>query len=985
MTTPSPALWESIVKQLTGFDGGTREDVGGIKGKDSGGGSDNPSKDEQTAGDTRWMTPTITRINGTPPTGGAPAPGRAERIIQFYGADDGPGSDSRIDTYQVSITFPWLKTGMDWDWGKDGVASAFDWGYGMALEQLSTKFDTVGFTYGSRSVGAEAGLNLKSFVQTSMAFDRVRDFFDSRSRTLEQWHLDLGEENAALRGKAASVFRILIDGLNTGYKNFAHDLDPVDQVQVSPSHSAYTATTGIGNNLISAEKALHDCATTLRLAWQDWTSQPGQEWLPTAVLLRVLDRVAEWVNANNIGRMDGSGLNWVRQAGYQVSMPPYGDLRQVQAWQNIADAAYKEWTANIGVKLDAPATAAAATLNKALSAAGKGRTAFIFRPGVTSLADATAKEEAEKEKEDLRKEQEEAKKESEALKDQLAGGAGAGDQSPLDPNGVGDAGIGDVGAGPEGDTVTNPSVDSAQLPAGLGLNSLSGSGTSGSGLAGTGGTTYNADGSTTVRKADGSSVTTYPDGSQVTTPPGGTPLLPLNTGGLTGGATGTPVSALRTVKGPDSSTTSYNADGSRTTTHKDGTSTTVDRDGTVTTVNPDGSRTVLNKDGSETVTYQDGTRTTIKPDGSTVTQYPDGSRTSTTPDGMLTTTDAQGHSTTTHPGPGQTVQNPDGSRTAFGEDGSAVTTYEDGTRTSVSADGTVTTVDPDGTRTVAHLGKGTSTVTYADGSVATVGSDGSVTTAYKDGSTTKLGADGTFTSTDAQGHKTTEHLNTLGGNAGAQTTYRADGSSVTTYPDGTVDRQLKDGGHEISYPDGRTVTTDANGVTTGTRSALLDLNSGSTGGSTGLPSSLYDYYDYPDDGEQVSPLSGAGSRGSGDAGGSATPLAANPLGAQGLNPMGTAGTAASGAGTAAERLRTGTLETNGARTRSAQLAAEEASLARRPATSSSGGTPMMPPMGGAGGMSGGTQSDERERHTWVSEDEDVWGTDEGGVAGVIGR
>ncbi|MDV9189840.1 hypothetical protein R6L23_16715, partial [Streptomyces sp. SR27] len=71
--------------------------------------------------------------------------------------------------------------------------------------------------------------------------------------------------------------------------------------------------------------------------------------------------------------------------------------------------------------------------------------------------------------------------------------------------------------------------------------------------------------------------------------------------------------------------------------------------------------------------------------------------------------------------------------------------------------------------------------------------------------------------------------------------------------------------------------------------------------------------------------------------------------------------------------------------RAAQLAAEEAAALRRPATSS-GGMPMMPPMGG-GGMGGGqgTQSDERERSTWVSEDEDVWGTDEGGVAGVIGR
>ncbi|MFD9304031.1 hypothetical protein ACFWCB_15505 [Streptomyces sp. NPDC060048] len=53
--------------------------------------------------------------------------------------------------------------------------------------------------------------------------------------------------------------------------------------------------------------------------------------------------------------------------------------------------------------------------------------------------------------------------------------------------------------------------------------------------------------------------------------------------------------------------------------------------------------------------------------------------------------------------------------------------------------------------------------------------------------------------------------------------------------------------------------------------------------------------------------------------------------------------------------------------------------------------PMMPPMGGAGmgagagaGGVGGGQKD-RQRTTWLSEDEDTWGTDTGTVSGVIGR
>ncbi|MFJ1829586.1 WXG100 family type VII secretion target, partial [Streptomyces sp. NPDC088178] len=51
-----------------------------------------------------------------------------------------------------------------------------------------------------------------------------------------------------------------------------------------------------------------------------------------------------------------------------------------------------------------------------------------------------------------------------------------------------------------------------------------------------------------------------------------------------------------------------------------------------------------------------------------------------------------------------------------------------------------------------------------------------------------------------------------------------------------------------------------------------------------------------------------------------------------------------------------------------------------------GGTPMVPPMsgGGMGGAQGGGGGD-RQRQTWLDEDEGVWGTDEGTAPGVIGR
>ncbi|WP_371493765.1 hypothetical protein OG871_01850 [Kitasatospora sp. NBC_00374] len=69
----------------------------------------------------------------------------------------------------------------------------------------------------------------------------------------------------------------------------------------------------------------------------------------------------------------------------------------------------------------------------------------------------------------------------------------------------------------------------------------------------------------------------------------------------------------------------------------------------------------------------------------------------------------------------------------------------------------------------------------------------------------------------------------------------------------------------------------------------------------------------------------------------------------------------------------------------AATAAEEAELmGRRVSTTGGAGAPMVPPMGGAG-AAGGQGEKERQRTTWLAEDEEVWGTDAGGVTGVIGR
>ncbi|MFE6745473.1 hypothetical protein ACFVGM_06425 [Kitasatospora purpeofusca] len=66
-------------------------------------------------------------------------------------------------------------------------------------------------------------------------------------------------------------------------------------------------------------------------------------------------------------------------------------------------------------------------------------------------------------------------------------------------------------------------------------------------------------------------------------------------------------------------------------------------------------------------------------------------------------------------------------------------------------------------------------------------------------------------------------------------------------------------------------------------------------------------------------------------------------------------------------------------------AAEQSALTgRQVATTGGSGMPMMPPGAGAGAGAGGNEKD-RQRTTWLAEDEEVWGTESGAVEGVIGR
>ncbi|WP_051767435.1 AAWKG family protein [Streptomyces sp. NRRL S-37] len=112
-------------------------------------------------------------------------------------------------------------------------------------------------------------------------------------------------------------------------------------------------------------------------------------------------------------------------------------------------------------------------------------------------------------------------------------------------------------------------------------------------------------------------------------------------------------------------------------------------------------------------------------------------------------------------------------------------------------------------------------------------------------------------------------------------------------------------------------------------------------------------------------------------------------GSPGMYPPMMRGAGGEAGGSSGERTRTVIEPTVGrsGRTVAAQTVDDEEHRVVPRSTQTSSSTPFMPPMGGMGGAGERpqTESGDRERTTWLAEDEDVWGTDEGGAPQALGR
>ncbi|MDQ1040437.1 phage baseplate assembly protein gpV [Streptomyces sp. V3I8] len=530
-------------------------------------------------------------------------------------------------------------------------------------------------------------------------------------------------------------------------------------------------------------------------------------------------------------------------------------------------------------------------------------------------------------------------------------------------------------------------------------------------------TTTFPDGTTqTVDPATGQAITTNPDGSTTTTDLGSLTDLngSLNGDGVLDGPTGTSTQLNNagelTTDFPDGSSTSFDPDsGLLTSTSPDGAVTTQDLGDGLKVTNPDGSVTSLGDDGKLTTTFPDGTTQSVDPStGQAVTTDPDGT---TTTENLGSLGDLNGQNsqnslndlnnslndlndlndlgdinsdvTTETLGnlgdlnsDGSALETPTGGQVELDDSGDFLTTFDDGGTSTFDPDnGLLTSTDADGNVTTTDLTHG-ARVANPDGSFTTL-DNGQLTTTFPDGSTQVIDPDtGIATVTDPQGNTETVDLHDLNSSA------NNDRSDIL---DGLGDLN---GIGDLDTTGGGTTSRDVPLSELGLGGGAGGGASGGaySGGLSGTDSLSSDFQ-----GSGVAPLSdGAGSpltAATAANAGAGTPGAPGTPGSPGM-PMGGGG---GGMGAGGEKG-------NGERVRSVLVDAAEESERRnrrrrspwnRQEDNDTFLAPSRVNTTGGGGDSPQEETEPGRRVTssadYLEEDEDVWGTEEGGTPAVIGR
>ncbi|MFF3400159.1 AAWKG family protein [Streptomyces sp. NPDC002659] len=218
--------------------------------------------------------------------------------------------------------------------------SQYSYGGGKALEYLlGESQSTLGFAWNDLRVEEANAVDLKSFEEAADAFDRAAIFFRARHRELQDWEFDLGEEQASWKGQAAGVFRDMIHGLARNYDKYSDQLPLATEATSKYGQDLRNFRTA----LHTAVNNLHSTWSTWQLytgnplRWLHDVLLDVSESVWQDNIKKVRFKVT------STGRMGTSGHHEVKFDGFNGGYLDWGALEDKATWKRIGEEAIRRW------------------------------------------------------------------------------------------------------------------------------------------------------------------------------------------------------------------------------------------------------------------------------------------------------------------------------------------------------------------------------------------------------------------------------------------------------------------------------------------------------------------------------------------------------------------------------------------------------------------------------------------------------------------
>ncbi|MFJ7123655.1 AAWKG family protein [Streptomyces albogriseolus] len=298
---------------------------------------------------------------------------------------------------------------LDWD---TSALVQYIYGSKAALDQLTMwPYSTHGFENRGIKVGDGTYVDLLTFTKTAQAFDRVVKFFEDSAVTIGTWDTEnIGEGSDSWDGTSAAVFKALIHKLARNYEGYADQIDGKGTEGSAVTIDTVTVSSEPARALAAAQSVVLEQAQNLRDAWVAWRAESNpQRWLYDMLQdarFNLIENQFEKTDFDTVSSGSGPYTTWhnyvVSTAGFRneivIGEKSYGRPSDMTTWKAIAEEAVRRWEQSVQDWLSTKGAEAIVAVNKAFKEAEKAFDTSITDRDDRPLSEIAAKEEATAEK-----------------------------------------------------------------------------------------------------------------------------------------------------------------------------------------------------------------------------------------------------------------------------------------------------------------------------------------------------------------------------------------------------------------------------------------------------------------------------------------------------------------------------------------------------------------------------------------------------------